>query len=111
MFSLDLRLLEVACLTVIIEVPIFYCFGYKRWQQLLAFALANIASNLLLNEALPPYSPTPGYWMTLIAGELLVVALEFALMLYIVLEQRQKLFQTIVITNLVSIIVGIILLF
>lgn len=111
MFSFDMRLLEVALLTILIELPVFYLLGYRKIRQLIAFALVNLISNLLLNEALPAYNGTFNYWVTLLIGELLVVGLEYFLMLYVVFEHRRKLFQAIVITNVVSVVIGLALLF
>jgi len=111
MFSLDTRLLEVALLTIVIEVPVFYLCGYMAIKQLAAFALVNLVSNLLLNEALPIYTPTFSYWLTLAVGEALVVVLEFVLMLHIIEVQKYKLFKSICLTNIISIILGLILLY
>lgn len=109
MFSIDLRLLEVALLTIIIEVPIFYICGYRSFKLLGCFALVNFVSNLLLNEGLPIYTPTASYWLILIVAELLVIALEFVLMLYLIREEQKKLFKTLILTNLVSAVLGLIL--
>lgn len=111
MFSFDWNMLQIAFLTVAIELPIFYLCGYKHFQQLLAFAIVNLVSNLLLNESLPTYISTISYWLSLALGEVLVVALEYALMLHLVTAQRIKLFQTIVTTNVISMCAGLWLFF
>lgn len=111
MLNLDFALLKVALLTIAIEVPIFYLGGYKQVTQLVVFATVNLVSNLLLNEALPAYTPGFKYWLILAVGELLVVALEYALMLYVVKEQKFILFKTILLSNIASLLIGLVLLF
>ena len=45
-------LLQFALMTVIIEVPLFYLCGYRRFKDCLYFAGVNVVTNLLLNEFL-----------------------------------------------------------
>ena len=111
MLNLDLHLLQFALLTAVIEVPIFYLCGYKQAKVLLAFAGVNIISNLLLNENMPAYNANASYWLTLIVGELLVVALEYTLMLYIIKEEKYKFLKTILLTNAVSLGIGLVIFF
>lgn len=110
MLLFDKELLFFALLTAVIELPIFYWCGYRTRQQLAAFLVANIISNVLLNEALPVYSPTIGYWLILAAGELLVVLVEFYLMDYVTTGGR-RLLRTICITNAVSLLGGLLMFF
>lgn len=109
MYSLNLEMINPALLTIIIEVPVFYLCGYRKLSQLVVFTLANFISNTLLNDALPAYKPELGYWLQLAAGELLVVAFEYALMLHIISEIKTKLLCSICLSNTVSLILGILL--
>lgn len=110
MLLIDKELIFFALLTAVIELPLFYWCGYRTKQQLTAFLGANIISNLLLNEALPVYSPTAGYWLTLAAGELLVVLVEFYLMDYVAAGGR-RLLRTVCITNAASLLIGLLMFF
>lgn len=108
MLSFDWWLLQIAFLTALLEMPIFYLCGYKRALELLCFGGANLLSNLLLNETLGAYQGW-SYWIALVIGELLVVALEFALMIYIIPDKRKRLLQVIGFTNAVSLSIGLIM--
>lgn len=111
MNSFILDYVDTALLTILIETPIFFCCGYKKLTQLISFILINYVSNTLLNDALPAYTPELLYWAKLILGELLVIALEYAVMLHIVNDDKKKLLRTIGITNLTSVIVGLMIFF
>ena len=111
MDNLVLEITNAALLTIIIEVPIFYICGYKKASQLLTFALVNYVSNTLLNDALPAYTASLGYWTKLCIGELLVIAFEYAFMLHVISEDKNRLLKTICLTNIISIILGLVLLF
>ncbi len=99
-------LLWTALFTVAIEVPILYCCGYRRRAEWLWFAAVNVMSNLLLNEALLA-ADGASYTICAALGEGLVVALEFALMCYVVQGDRGRLFRTLLLTNAASLCAGL----
>ncbi len=98
-------LLWAALLTVLIETPLFYLCGYRRREEYLWFAAANLMSNLLLNEAL---SEIDGhlYAACAVLGETLAVALEFALASYVARENHARLFRVLLLTNAASLCAG-----
>ena len=102
----DPELLENAFLTVIIEVPLFYLLGYRRFRDCAYFAVVNIVTNLLLNEFLQNITDDAWYLIMLLLGECMVIALEFALCIYGIPTEKKKLFITLLLTNLVSFLVG-----
>ena len=103
----DTQLFQFAALTVLIEVPLFYLCGWRKLSDCLYFAGVNVVTNLLLNEFLEltalPYS------QIIIPCEVIVVLLEFVLCSYRFTENRRKLFGTLIFTNAVSFLAGIIL--
>ena len=101
------ELLEDALLTVVIEVPLFYLLGYRRFRDCIYFAGVNIVTNLLLNEFLQSILDDTWYLFLLLLGECMVIALEFVLCVYGIPSERKKLFLTILLTNLVSFLVGV----
>ena len=107
---LDAVLLQTALLTIALELPLFWLWGYRSSRELGTFAGANLLSNLLLNEALPAYTSVGSYRLALTLGEMLVVLLEFALMRYVVKENEVRLFKAICCTNAFSLAVGLLLL-
>ena len=104
--GLDSDLLTLAIWTILIEVPLFYFCGYREKRQLLYFAGVNLVSNLLLNGFLETVYDS--YELAVLAGEVAVVLLEFCLCCYFVKENRKKLFKTVVLTNIVSCLAGIV---
>lgn len=106
-FFADPELLENAILTVIIEVPLFYLLGYRRFRDCAYFAVVNIVTNLLLNEFLQNITDDEWYLIMLLLGECMVIALEFALCIYGIPTEKKKLFITLLLTNLASFLVGI----
>lgn len=98
----------VALLTVLIEVPLFFFCGYRKPKELAGFAVVNIISNLLLNEFLEQY-PFDWYWVAVVLGEIAVVLLEFCLCCYFIQGDRKKLFKTLVLVNVCSVVVGYLL--
>lgn len=111
MDNLALEITNAALLTIIIEVPVLYLCGYKKALEFLSFALVNYVSNTLLNDALPAYTPSMAYWTKLCIGELLVIAFEYSLMLHIISDDKSRLLKTICLTNILSILLGLVLLF
>ena len=105
----ELTLLETALLTIVLELPVFCLWGYRKIRELICFAGANLVSNLLLNEALLVYTPGWSYRLALALGELLVVLLEFALMRYVIDKNELRLFKAICSTNIFSLAVGLLL--
>ena len=101
-------LFAVALLTVLIEVPLFYFCGYCKPKELAGFAVINIISNLLLNEFLEqdPFEP---YWLAIVLGEIAVILLEFCLCCYFIKSDRKKLFKTLALVNVCSVVLGEIL--
>lgn len=98
----------VALLTVLIEVPLFFFCGYRKPKELAGFAVVNIISNLLLNEFLEQYL-FDWYWVAVVLGEIAVVLLEFCLCCYFIQGDRKKLFKTLVLVNVCSVVVGYLL--
>lgn len=98
----------VALLTVLIEVPLFFFCGYRKPKELAGFAVVNIISNLLLNEFLEQY-PFDWYWVAVVLGEIAVVLLEFCLCCYFIQGDRKKLFKTLVLVNVCSVVAGYLL--
>lgn len=97
-----------AFFTVLIEVPLFYFFGYRKPKELAGFAAVNIISNLLLNEFLEQ-DPFDWYWLGVILGEITVVLLEFCLCCYFIKGDKKKLFKTLVLVNVCSVLTGYVL--
>ena len=98
-------LVTVALLTVLIEVPLFYFCGYRKLKELAGFAVVNIVSNMLLNEFLEQMS-SGGFWITVILGEITVILLEFCLCCYFIKGDRKKLFKTLALVNVLSVVLG-----
>ena len=97
-----------ALITVLIEVPLFYFCGYRKPKELAGFAVVNIISNLLLNEFLEQ-DPLDWYWLAVVLGEIAVVLLEFCLCCYFIKSDRKKLFKTLALVNVCSVVVGLLL--
>ena len=102
-------LLLAALATVVIETPLFWLLGYRRWRECLGFAGINIVSNLLLNESLSALPPAAHYPTALALGELLVLALEFALCRRMVRGSSARLFAVLVTTNATSLLCGFVM--
>lgn len=100
-------LLEIAALTVLIEVPLFYLCGYRRLGDCLYFAAANIVSNMLLNEFLTA-TDAALYWRIILPCEVVVVLLEFVLCTYR-FEARKRLLGVLIFTNATSFLIGLLL--
>ena len=101
-------LIAVALLTILIEVPLFYFCGYRKPKELAGFAMVNMVSNMLLNEFLEQM-PSGGFWIAVILGEIAVILLEFCLCSYFIKDDRKKLFKTLVLVNVCSVVLGEIL--
>ena len=100
----DSELMNFALLTAIIEVPLFFLCGYRRFGDCFYFAGVNIVTNLLLNEFLE--LTDADYWQIIFPCEIVVVLLEFALCSYRFAENRKKLFYTLIFTNTASFLIG-----
>jgi len=98
----DLPAAEALVLTLLIEIPLFYLRGYRSRDKLGYFAVANIFSNVLLNEYLAQMPRVTLTGSAVLAGEMLVVAFEMAFMSCFIKQQWRKLFGTVLLTNLVS---------
>ena len=79
--------LVVALLTVLIEVPVFYFCGYRKPEFL-------------------EQDPFDWYWVAVVLGEIAVILLEFCLCCYFIRGDRKKLFKTLVLVNVCSVIFG-----
>ena len=67
----------LACLlTVLIETPFLALWGYRKKRELAVIVCANVLTNLLLNLSFLLGLPYRPLWIA--AGELLVVAAEYA---------------------------------
>ena len=103
-------LLFYAFLTVLIEVPIFFILGYRKFKEIVIFALANLTSNLLLNEFL--LAQIDNYELYIALGEITVVPFEYVFCRCLLATSNpKKLFITIIITNVTSFIIGLLLFF
>ena len=98
---------NLALLTVLIEVPLFYLCGYRRFGDCLYFAAVNVVTNLLLNEFLST-TDAEFYWQTVLLSEVVVVILEFVLCTYRIGDNRKKLLATITFTNAASFLTGLV---
>ena len=72
----------VACvLTVIIEVPFLWLFGYRSKADVTVTVCANVITNLLLNICIRlVFSGQPGAWVWPLEG--IVVVSEYAIYAY-----------------------------
>jgi|GEM_PF-1562692 len=68
-----------AALTIAIETLLLYALGYRTRRFVLVCALINLATNLALNLGLSYLTP-PTYWVVLVPAELVVVAVEWAVL-------------------------------
>lgn len=105
---LQADLLTYALLTVLIEVPLFFLCGWRKFTDCAFFACVNVMSNLLLNEFLA-LTDDALYWQTVLPAEIVVVLLEFVLCSYRFADNRRKLFKTLVFTNATSFLAGLLL--
>lgn len=101
--------LGFALLTAAIETPVFWLCGYRRAFQCLCFAGVNVVTNLLLNEGLANQAGLGHYGEAVAAGEVLVLATEFALAGYFTSGSAWKRFLTVLAANLASFAAGIVL--
>ena len=68
----------LACgLTVLIETPFLALWGYRKKRELAVIVCANVLTNLLLNLSFRLGLPYVPIWIA--AGELCVVAAEYAI--------------------------------
>ena len=102
-------LLWAAVATVMIETPLFWLLGYRRWRECLGFAGINVVSNLLLNESLSALPPSAHLPAAIAVGELLVLALEFTLCRRVVRGSSARLLKVLTITNATSLLCGLLL--
>ncbi len=101
-------LMEAALATAVIETPLFWLCGFRRLRESAWFFLVNLISNLLLNEFLGENLDTVSDSVAVLLGELLVLALEFALCDYVIKEkERGKLLRVLLLTNTVSFLTGV----
>ena len=104
---LQTDLLTFALLTVLIEVPIFFLCGWRKFTDCTYFAGVNVVTNLLLNEFLST-TDAELYWQTVLPAEVVVVILEFVLCSYR-FGADKKLFKTLTFTNATSFLIGVLL--
>ena len=104
---LQTDLLTFALLTVLIEVPIFFLCGWRKFTDCAYFAGVNIVTNLLLNEFLST-TDAELYWQIILPAEVVVVILEFVLCSYR-FGADKKLFKTLTFTNATSFLIGVLL--
>jgi hypothetical protein len=101
----------IALLTAAIETPLFYLCGYRDMADCLWFAVINIMSNLLLNGFLDAAPLEECFWGIMIAGELAVAAVEFALCRCLIPPRRAggglRLLLTVFWTNTASFLCGV----
>lgn len=108
-FHVDLlaqpQLLEPALLTVLIEVPLFWLCGWRKFFDCAYFAGVNVVTNLLLNEFI---AATDGalWWEIILPSEIFVVLSEFVLCGYR-FDMTKKLFVVLVFTNAASFFAGL----
>lgn len=96
-----------ALLTVLIEVPLFYLCGWRKFGDCLYFAAVNVVTNLLLNEFLMA-TDAEFYWQIVLPSEVVVVMLEFVLCTYRISDNRRKLLATLIFTNAASFLAGLV---
>ena len=101
-------LLTFALLTVLIEVPIFFLCGYRKFTDCAYFAGVNVVTNLLLNEFLSTIDAEL-YWLVVLPAEVVVVILEFVLCSYRFAENRIRLLKVLILTNATSFLIGLLL--
>ena len=103
--------IEITLLTAAIETPLFALCGYRDIADCLWFAVINIMSNLLLNDFLNAAPLDECFWGIMLAGELAVVAVEFALCCCLIPHSRavssRRLFLTVLWTNTASFLCGV----
>ena len=102
--------INTALLTALIETPLFWLAGYKNLTECLYFALINIITNILLNSYL--FSSGFPSFIKIILCELVVVVLESVMcccaMNYVYKFTFRKLILTMLFTNFVSFLSGIV---
>ena len=102
---------EIALLTAAIETPLFYLCGYRDVVDCLWFAVINIMSNILLNDFLHAAPLEKCFWSIMLAGELAVAAVEFALCRCLIPPRRagsvRRLLLTVLLTNTASFLCGV----
>ena len=100
-----------AILTALIETPLFYLSGYKKFSECLYFAGINIITNLMLNQYLDSVNfagDSLEFMIILFISEIIIIMLEFALCMCVNIKESRKLFITLTFTNSVSFITGLI---
>ena len=105
-------LLEAFILTEIIELPVAYASGLRSKTGLATLAVANIATNPLLNYILMliarMQSKTPGMEI-IIPLECLVVLAEFAILYYVLGKDKRKMLFISIAVNATSFGIGLLL--
>ena len=85
--------------------------GYKNFSKCLYFAGINIITNLMLNQYLDSITfagDSPEFMIILFISEFIIIMLEFALCACVNIMTSRKLFLTLLFTNSVSFILGVI---
>ncbi len=104
--------LESFILTEIIELPVAYAAGLRTKIGLLTLAVANLATNPLLNLIVAfiasQQAHTPGLEI-IIPLECLVVLAEFAILYYVLGGDKRKLLLISIIANAASFGIGLLL--
>lgn len=98
-----------AALTVIIETPWMYLWGYRKRDEILLVICVNVVSNLLLNLGLSLGFAGREVGALIYLFEAIVVAGEFAL-LSLAFRPTWKLFFIILGANCLSYVLGLIIL-
>lgn len=99
-------LLETALSTAIIEAFVLHLLGYRNRKILSWFFITNIVSNILFNEFLMTEF-FQELCVNILLGECLVLILEYCMMLYVVHERKSRLLLSLLVTNGVSLAVGL----
>ncbi|MCR5813693.1 MAG: hypothetical protein K6G15_04290 [Desulfovibrio sp.] len=102
-------LLWPALITACIETVVFWILGFRNLWSCLWFLQVNLISNLLLNEFLLTQAAQSCYDELVIAGEIVVIGLEFALCRSLLRVSSRRLLGTLLLTNAASFGAGLVL--
>ncbi len=104
----DPWLMEAALATAVIETPLFWLCGFRQPREFAWFFLVNLISNLLLNSFIGENFGVLPDSVSVLLGEIFVLALEFALCGYVIEgRERGKLLRVLLLTNTVSFLTGV----